>query len=652
MPKFLMNRWQNLHTIFSYILFFALIIVLFIYEWMIAIVALAIGIVLLLLSIRADKTFHKDLHDYVMTLSHRVKKAGNEVIHELPIGMILYDEEKKIEWHNPYIAQMLGKESVIGESLLEFFPTLVEEQENKEVEIFINEQHYQILKKDDERLIYFTNITDFKNLSMKHEQEKLVMGIIMMDNVDEATQGMDDKTRSLVLAQIISELTEWSNQFGFYMRRISSDKFLMIMNQKVLQSLEGSRFEILDTVRDMTADLKIPLTLSIGISSGVENVIELGSIMQTSLDIALGRGGDQAAVKAGGNLTFYGGRSNAVEKGTRVRARVISHALRELIRDSNNVMIMGHVYPDLDSIGAAIGLLKAARLSDKKGYIVLEDVNPSIQSLMDEIEDHEILKDSFISPEQALQLIDNHTLVCVVDAHKASMVPEPKLLQISQRIFVVDHHRRSEEFINDATLVYIEHYASSTCELVTEILQYFHDKISLDKLEATAMLAGIVVDTKSFSLRTGARTFEAASFLRRNGANSSTVQRMLKEDLQEYLQQIEIIKNAKIVYDHIAIAVGKPNHKNSQLIIAKVADTLLNMTDVMASLVISERPDGKVGLSARSLGEVNVQILMERMGGGGHFSNAGAQVEGNVEEVSERLEQVLSEVIKEEGLLK
>ncbi|MDP5276060.1 DHH family phosphoesterase [Chengkuizengella axinellae] len=652
MPKFLMNRWQNLHTIFSYILFFALIIVMFVYEWIIAVVALVIGCVLLLLSIRADKTFHKDLHDYVMTLSHRVKKAGNEVIHELPIGMVLYDEEKKIEWHNPYIAQMLNKESVIGESVNDIFPVFEEEDENAEYDVFIHDQHYQVLKKNEERLIYFTNITDYKNLIVKHEEEKPAMGIIMMDNVDEATQGMDDKTRSLILAKVISELTEWSNQYGLYMRRISSDKFLMMMNQKILEALEGSRFDILDTVRDMTADLKIPLTLSIGISSGEDHLVELGSIMQTSLDIALGRGGDQAAIKSGQNLKFYGGRSNAVEKGTRVRARVISHALRELIRESENVMIMGHIYPDMDSIGAAIGLLKAARLSDKQGYIVLEDVNPAIQSLMDEVENHELLKQSFISPEQALQLIDKQTLVCVVDTHKASMVPEPRLLQIAQRIFVVDHHRRSEEFINEPTLVYIEHYASSTCELITEILQYFHDKISLDKLEATAMLAGIVVDTKSFSLRTGARTFEAASFLRRNGANSSTVQRMLKEDLHEYLQQIEIIKNAKIVYDHIAIAVAKPNHKNSQLIIAKVADTLLNMTDVMASLVISERPDGKVGLSARSLGEVNVQILMERMGGGGHFSNSGAQIEGSVEEVKERLEQVLSETIKEEGLLK
>ncbi|HEY0827837.1 MAG TPA: DHH family phosphoesterase, partial [Bacilli bacterium] len=370
----------------------------------------------------------------------------------------------------------------------------------------------------------------------------------------------------------------------------------------------------------------------------------------TSLDIALGRGGDQAAVKVGQRLAFYGGRSNAVEKRTRVRARVISHALRDLIKESDRVVIMGHLNPDMDAIGAAIGVLKATQISNKDAYIVLDGVNPSIHHLMEQIDDHENLKKWFVTPDQALHMTNQRTLVVVVDTHRASMVVEPRILQQTPRIVVVDHHRRGEEFIDDAILVYLEPYASSTCELVTELLQYIHERISLDVLEATALLAGIVVDTKSFSLRTGARTFEAASFLRRNGADSNLIQRMLKEDLKEFIKKAEVIKHAEVIYNHIALAVSEPNRKHSQLLIAQVADTLLNMTDMVASFVISERTDGLISISARSLGQINVQVVMERLGGGGHLTNAAAQLEGTLEEATTKLKQVLKEMDEEEGL--
>jgi len=461
---------------------------------------------------------------------------------------------------------------------------------------------------------------------------------------------MDDQTRSIMMARVTGEITEWAQKNNVHLRRTASDRYLILMNQKGLKSLEQSRFEILDEVRDLTIENKLPLTLSIGIASGVDSLTELGQLAQTSLDMALGRGGDQVAVKVGERLSFYGGRSNAIEKRTRVRARVISHALRDLIKECDKVIIMGHRYPDMDSIGAAIGVLKAVHVSNKEGYIVLEGVNPSIQKLMDTIYEDEKLNRWFITPEQAMQITNGRTLAVVVDTHKSSMVAEPKLLQLTQRKFVVDHHRRGEEFIQDATLVYMEPYASSTCELVTELLQYFNDRLTMGVLEATALLAGIVVDTKSFSLRTGARTFEAASFLRRNGADSSLIQRLLKEDLDAYIQRSEVIKNATILYDHIALAVTEPNRKYSQLLIAQAADTLLTMTGVMASFVISERPDGLIGISARSLGQMNVQVVMERMGGGGHLTNAATQLEGTIEEAVQRLKQILSEIEAEEGL--
>lgn len=654
MPKFLLKRWHGLHIVWIFALMTILIFILMAYQWVVSVIALLLCGVLIYYTLQAEQAFRKDLNEYVGTLSHRIKRAGNEVIQELPLGILLYNEEKIVEWHNPFVAKMLSKESLIGESVIDLIPAM-KSRKDKEVketkfEVTIGKQIYLVQARPDERLLYFTDITAYRTLSARYEESQLAMGIVTMDNLDEATQGMDDQTRSIMMARVTGEITEWAQKNQVYLRRTASDRYLILMDQKGLKALEQSRFEILDEVRDMTIEQKLPLTLSIGIASGVESLTELGQLAQTSLDMALGRGGDQVAVKVGERLSFYGGRSNAIEKRTRVRARVISHALRDLIRESEKVIIMGHRYPDMDSIGAAVGVLKAAHVSNKEGYIVLEGINPSIQKLMDTIHEDEKLNRWFITPEQAMQITNQRSLAVVVDTHKASMVAEPKLLQLTQRKFVVDHHRRGEEFIQDATLVYMEPYASSTCELVTELLQYFNERLTMGVLEATALLAGIVVDTKSFSLRTGARTFEAASFLRRNGADSSLIQRLLKEDLDAYIQRSEIIKNAVIIFDHIALAVTEPNRKYSQLLIAQVADTLLTMTGVMASFVISERPDGLIGISARSLGQMNVQIVMERMGGGGHLTNAATQLESTVGEAAQKLKQILNEMHAEEGL--
>ncbi|TBL77448.1 DHH family phosphoesterase [Paenibacillus thalictri] len=652
MPKFLLKRWHGSHMIWLFGLLLVLILVLFYYMWVIGAIALVICCILGYMTISSEKAFRQDLNEYAATLSHRVKKAGSDVVANLPIGMLLYNEDKVVEWHNPFVAKMAGRDSIIGEPLHEVIPSLKAKKDKEtKLEITIGKQVYYVQVKPDERLMYFFDITEVKSLRERYEEEKLAIGIVMMDNLEEATQGMDDQTRSIMMAKVTGEITEWSTKYGLYLRRTASDRYLILLDQRALKQLEQSRFELLDEVRDITIQNKLPMTLSVGIASGADTLPELGIWAQTSLDMALGRGGDQVAVKVGERLSFYGGRSNAVEKRTRVRARVISHAMRDLIRDSDKVVIMGHRVADMDSLGAAIGVLKAAHVSNKEGYIVLEGVNPSIQRLMETITEDEKLNRWFITPEQALQITTRHSLAVVVDTHRASMVPEPRVLQQTNRIFVVDHHRRSEDFLHEATLVYMEPYASSTCELVTELLQYFHDRLTMGVLEATALLAGIVVDTKSFSLRTGARTFEAASFLRRSGADSSLIQRFLKEDLESYIQKSEMVKNVNVIYEHIALAITEPGRKYSQLLIAQVADTLITMTGIMASFVISERPDGQIGISARSLGQMNVQIVMEHMGGGGHLTNAATQLEGvTVYEAAERLKHILSEIHDKEGL--
>jgi c-di-AMP phosphodiesterase-like protein len=557
-----------------------------------------------------------------------------------------------VQWHNSYVATIIGKPSIVGEALSAHFPVLQQTGKDKEsaMETTIGGRVYELLLRSNERFLYIRDITDRWTLKKKYDEEKLALGVVMMDNLEEVAQGMDEQQRALMLSKVTGEINEWAQKYGLFLRRLSSDRYMVIANLIALKNLEQSRFELLDDVREITIDQKLPMTLSIGFASGADNVIELGHLVQGSIDIALGRGGDQAVVKVGQRQSFYGGKSNAVEKRTRVRARVISHALRDLMKESDNIIIMGHKIPDMDAIGAAIGVLKAAQLYGKEAYIVLEGVNPAIQRMMDMLKDDEKLMKRFISPDYALNLIGKRSLAVVLDTHRATMVTEPRILQGTERIVVIDHHRRSEEFIDDAVLVYMEPYASSTCELVTELLQYIHERVVLDAREATALLAGITVDTKSFAFRTGSRTFEAASFLRRNGADSALIQRMLKEDLEEYIKKAEIIRHAESFRECIAIAVADQSKQVPQLLIAQAADTLLNMTGIKASFVIGLRPDGHVGISARSLGQINVQIVMERLGGGGHLTNAAAQVQGTVAEVSARLKQVLKDLEDEEGL--
>ena len=670
MPKFLQRRWHGYHTVWAFMLLLVLIIVISTYNWALGVTSLFLAGTFCFTMLKTEISFRRSLVEYINGLSFRIKRVEGEAVSMLPLGIILYSEDRTVEWNNRNAGDIFSRKSLVGDSLQEILPEVVssfqgappsKRELNKEaikeatlkdqrVEITVDERHYQAVVIPSERLLYLYDITELVVLRERYEEEKLALGILLMDNLDESAQGMDDQQRTSLIAKVTSEITDWAKQFDVYLRRLSSERYLMMLNHRNLQALEESRFVILDEVREMTADLKVPMTLSIGLAFGAESASELGALAQSSLDMALGRGGDQAAVKAGQRLSFYGGKSNAAEKRTRVRARVIAHALRDLMQESDRVLIMGHRTPDIDSVGAAIGLLKAAQMYNVEANIVMEGPNPSITRMMDELRKDEELYKSFIPTEQALQIMTEHTLLIVVDTHKSSMTMEPRLVQYASRIVVVDHHRRGEEFINDAVLVYLEPYASSTCELVTELLQYIHEKVKLSPLEATMLLAGITVDTKQFALHTGSRTFEAAGFLRRIGADTILIQRMLKEDLQEYLSKAEIIKHARMVYDHIALCVTAPGMKIPQLLIAQTADTLLGMTNVFASFVISERPDGLIGISARSLGRMNVQVVMEKLGGGGHLSNAAVQLEGTGKEAEARLLSVLAEIEAKEGL--
>lgn len=453
-----------------------------------------------------------------------------------------------------------------------------------------------------------------------------------------------DLLKSQLNSRVTSVLNNWAHENGLFLKRTSQDRFLAVGSYEILNHLENTKFDILDEVRELNAGKNLHITLSIGIGVGELDLPSMGEMAQSSLDLALGRGGDQVAIKdEEGKVRFYGGKTNPMEKRTRVRARVISHALKELIKTSDNVIVMGHKAPDMDAVGAGIGILKIAEANETDAHFVFDprDVDTGIFRLIEAIK-KEALWDHFIGPEEAEDKTTNRTLIVVVDTHKPSMVSNPRVLQKSDYKVIIDHHRRAEEFIENPTLVYMEPYASSSAELITELLEYQPKRLKVNMLEATALLAGIIVDTKSFTLRTGSRTFDAASYLRSKGADTVLVQKFLKEDLDVYVKRSKLIERTEIVHDVIAITRGEPGKTYGAVLLAQTADTLLTMSGVKASFAISERDDDKIGVSARSLGDINVQVIMEQMNGGGHLTTAATQVdEQTIEDVYNWLMEIL-----------
>ncbi|QFT91185.1 Bifunctional oligoribonuclease and PAP phosphatase NrnA [Bacillus sp. THAF10] len=621
------------------------------FQWQIGIVSFLLLGLVVYLYIKVEQKAKKEMEAYISTLSYRLKKVGEEALMEMPIGIMLYNDDYQIEWTNPFLASCFHEETLVGRSLYDVGENLIPflKQEIETESISLHDRKYKVVIKKAERLLYFFDITEQTHIEKLYEDERTVLGIIFLDNYDEVTQGMDDQTKSSINSQVTSIINKWAMENGLFLKRTSTERFIVVLNEHILIQLEKSKFSILDEVREQTSKQNIPLTLSVGIGTGVPSLPELGHLAQSSLDLALGRGGDQVAIKqTNGKVRFYGGKTNPMEKRTRVRARVISHALKELVHESDKVIIMGHRYPDMDALGAAIGIAKVAELNQKDAYIVLNqnEMDAGIHRLLEELKGHEELWKKFVSPEEALEMASNDTLLVVVDTHKPSLVIEEKLLHKIENVVVIDHHRRGEDFIEDPLLVYMEPYASSTAELVTELLQYQPKRIKITMLEATALLAGIIVDTKSFTVRTGSRTFDAASYLRSQGADTILVQKLLKENLDQFVKRAKLIESAYLYRDGIVIAKGVPEEIFDQVMIAQAADTLLAMSDINTSFVIAHRSDNQVSISARSLGDVNVQVVMESLGGGGHLTNAATQLNTTLEEAEVELKQAITEYLE------
>ncbi|WP_400244626.1 DHH family phosphoesterase [Niallia sp. JL1B1071] len=619
------------------------------YNWVFSLIGLVLFVTPFYFILRIESRQRKETEEYITTLSYRVKKVGEEALMEMPIGIMLINDDYYIEWTNPFLASCFTEDTLVGRSLYDVSPSIIPliKQEVETEIVTLHERKFRVIHKVEERLLYFFDVTEQTEIEKLYEDERTAIAIIFLDNYDDLTQGMDDQTRSSINNSVTAILNKWATDNGVLLKRISSDRFIAIFNEHILQSLEKGKFTILDDVRELTTKQNVPLTLSIGVGSGVSSLPELGNIAQSSLDLALGRGGDQVAIKQpNGKVKFYGGKTNPVEKRTRVRARVISHALKELVLDSDKVIIMGHKNPDMDAIGAAIGIHKVAQMNQKEAYIVInfQEIDTAVRRLIEEIKKQESLFTKFITPDQALEMATGDTLLVVVDTHKPSLVIEEHLLNKIEDVVVIDHHRRGEEFIENPLLVYMEPYASSTAELVTELLEYQPKSVKIEMLEATALLAGIIVDTKSFTLRTGARTFDAASYLRGQGADTVLVQKFLKEDIDNYVKRAKIIENVQFYKKGIAIATAKEAEVVDSVLIAQTADTLLTMDGIIASFVIAHRGETMIGISARSLGEINVQIIMESLHGGGHLTNAATQLSNMpMEEVEARLKLAIDE---------
>ena len=638
-PEFLRNKHLRIIAVFLLILSLVCATLAFIVNAWLGIIVLLLILLTIGLSFITLKQVMQDTTHYISDLSYKIKRSEQEALLKMPIGILMLNDLAEVVWVNPTMQKLFGQEEILGKKLTEADEELAkvinDNMSNKDsVEIKWQDKRFNMLVQSDINVVYLLDITHYAEIQKQYDESRLVIGQIFIDNYDEVTQSMNDTNISNLSNYITNELSSWASQMGMFLKMIDEDHYFVLAYTKSLTQMEKEKFKLLDRIRERTSKQNFPVTLSIGLAYGGTNLAKLSRLSQSNLDLALGRGGDQVVVRGvdDSQARFYGGKTNPMEKRTRVRARMISQALQELMSQSDDIFVMGHARPDMDSIGACLGIRRIAKMNGKQCWLVLDtdNLHSDIQRLLDEIDNYPDIKESIISPEEALQKATKKSLLLMLDLSKPSISMSPKLYdQLKNRVIIIDHHRRGEEFPENPMLVYIEPYASSTCELITEMFEYQsrYSDDPINKLEATAMLTGIIIDTKSFSLRTGTRTFDAASYLRSVGADSQMSQHFMKENVQSFLQRNHLIDRVEFVGNGNAVVVGENDRAYDPVTAAQAADSLLTVSGVQASYVVTHRSEDIIGISARSNGETNVQIIMEKMGGGGHLSNAATQIE-------------------------
>lgn len=606
---------------------------------------------------RSNYIRQREITKYIENLTFNIDTATKDTLLNFPMPLVVIELDGTIIWYNSSFRKIFEGEHLLEKTISTFIEQLqpdglVVDSPNIAKQVEVNNSNYLVLGNFVKvegvseagnyiLLLYFVDNTELVSLKRRYTDEKLVVGIIVMDNYDDLMQSMEDSFRPQVLAEVEKRIVRWMAHTSGLLKKYERDKYLILFEYQYLKELEDKKFEILDLVKDINMGNKIPVTLSMGFGINGQTLAQNFSFAGASIDIALGRGGDQVVVKNGENVSFFGGKTRELEKRTRVKARVIAYALRELIDQSSNVLIMGHENADIDALGAALGIYRIVKNRNREAHIVLNYSNSSIESLVSKIDRSQEYQGLFVSSNEAVDMLSKKTLLVIVDTYRPSFTECPRLLELTDRVVVIDHHRKGADFIQDAVLTYQETYASSACEMVTEILQYVDEGLKLRPVEAEALYAGIVIDTKSFTFKTGVRTFDAASYLRKQGVDTVAVKQLFQNDINTYLSISGVVREAEIIGGRIAISVCPPNVKNGQLIAAKSADELLNLSGITAAFVLCTA-GGEVGISGRSLGDINVQVILEKLGGGGHLTVAGAQITGlSLEEAREQLKSII-----------
>ena len=616
--------------------------------------------------------FRQFFIDEMVNFATEYGQIQKQILKELNLPHALLDHKGKIVWTNGEFEKVIGSDRGFGKDVSSFFEELTEEVfpvESLEDEVNITfesrEFRANIKKISIENMVensrfleetgngeflyglYLFDETALKIALKELDDQSVVVGMIYIDNYEEALENVDDVRRSLLLALVDRKITQCISSLDGIVRKTEKDKYLLILRKKSLSELKESKFDILEEIKTVSIGNERPITLSIGIGLDGLTYSQNNEFARAAIDLALGRGGDQAVIKSPGNVQYYGGKSQSSEKNTRVKARVKAQALREILVNKDQIYIMGHKLPDVDSFGSAVGVYCIARALDKKASIIINDVTPSLKPLVDLFANNEEqYPGMLVNGENALLNVGNNAALVVVDTNKPSMCECADILKYCKAIVVLDHHRQGEEIIDNATLSYVEPYASSASEMVAEILQYIDEGVRLSGIEADALYSGIMIDTNNFMTKTGVRTFEAAAYLRRSGADVTRVRKLFREDASEYLAKAKTIKDTNIYRNDYAISVcDSAGCKSPTIVAAQTANELLNINGIKASFVFTEY-QGKVYLSARSIDELNVQVVTEKLGGGGHMNIAGAQFEGiSVEEAIDRLKDILDSMI-------
>ena len=625
---------------------------------------IAFGAVLVVYYIIVNKNKARDMAEYIGMITSAGTGMAQDAISRFPLAMAVLSIDGQIMWYNDMFSDLVGNSdlySIVLPSIMPDlrWPEILKSVEKIDVHVTYNERKYNvvgnIIKSKDVSddngnpvysvLLYFIDRTEIEALEKKYLAEQTDVAIITIDNYDEIFQKMDDIQYQETLSKINGHISRWVAESKGVTKKTERDRYIMLFEHQYLQHYIKNKFDVLDKVRSIGEEIKVPVTVSIGIGTG-GHLSENEVYARAAIDMAWGRGGDQAAIKDETQFNFYGGKTKDYEKSTRVKTRTFAVALRDFIAHADNVIFMGHSNADFDSFGAAIGMQRAVRTLGKRAYIV-NDKSPAVKRLADSVRENPEYEGMLVNNATALELITDNSLLVILDTHRPSMLPCKELLQAANKVVLIDHHRRSTEFIENCSLTYHEPYASSTCEMVTEILQYIDDNRSMTAFEASALYVGILLDTKDFTIKTGVRTFEAASYLKRYGLNTVEVKKLFHVDKTDFLHRIEIERNAEVFEDNMVIAVCTETYNNMRVIASQAADNLLDINGIKAAFVVYPM-ENEVFVSARSLGEVNVQVIVEKLGGGGHMSVAGAQIKGfSPFEVSIQLKRAIEDYIEE-----